>query len=62
MKKKLDEDEFGLFSDGNEVNPIDLIDPGFIETFNLNNSVNRKKESYNPKKQIKVISFKGGLP
>lgn len=35
MKKKLDEDEFGLLSDGNEVNPIELIDPGFIEIARL---------------------------
>ena len=35
LKKKLDEDEFGLFSDGNEINPIELIDPGFIEIARL---------------------------
>lgn len=35
MKKKLEEDEFGLLSDGNEVNPINLIDPGFIEIARL---------------------------
>jgi CRP-like cAMP-binding protein len=35
MKKKLEEDEFGLLSDGNEINPINLIDPGFIEISRL---------------------------
>jgi asparagine synthase (glutamine-hydrolysing) len=48
-----------LFKDNEDFfEGLERVDPGFIETFNLNNSVNRKKESYNPKKQIKAINQK----
>ena len=35
---------------------LERVNPGFIETINLNHSVDRKKESYNPKEQLKAIN------
>ena len=34
-KKKVDDDEYGILSDGNEIHPLELIDPGFVEIARL---------------------------
>ena len=36
VKKKQDEDEFGLLDDGILVNASELVDPGFVEIARLN--------------------------
>ena len=48
-----------LFKDNEDFfEGLERVNPGFIETINLNHSVDRKKESYNPKEQLKAINQK----